>query len=138
MLPQQERPALPNLLRDLTSDVTALVRQEVALAKTELAQKASRVLKHLESMAVAGGVFLAAGITLLVAAVYGLTSLFNLFLPIGVAVWLAPLVLGLGLGLFGYVLFQKARRALSDESLSLDMTAETLQENKQWLSSRTN
>jgi len=138
MLHAQERPGLPHLLRDLTADVSALVRQEIALAKAELVQKASRIGGHVSSITVAGGVLLFAGIALLIAAVYGLTALFNQFLPLGVAVWLAPLVLALGLGFFGLGLMKKARRALAEETLSLTITAETLQENKQWLSSRTN
>jgi hypothetical protein len=138
MLHAQERPGLPHLLRDLTADVSQLVRQEVALAKAELVQKASRIGGHLGSIAVAGGVLLFAGIALLIAAVYGLTALFNQFLPLGVAVWLAPLLLAVALGFFGLGLMKAARRALAQETIALTITAETLEENKQWLSSRTN
>jgi hypothetical protein len=70
------------------------------------------------------------------AAIYGLTALFSLFLPLGVAVWLAPLVIAAGLGAFGYATFRKARQALSEDSLSLDETQESLRETKQWLSTR--
>jgi len=138
MLGTHERPGLPHLLRDLTTDISQLIRQEVALARAELVAKASRIGGHLGSMAVAGGVLFFAGIALLIAAVYGLTALFNQFLPLGIAVWLAPLVLAIALGFFGLGLLKTARRALADETLSLTMTAETLQENKQWLTSRTN
>jgi Putative Actinobacterial Holin-X, holin superfamily III len=131
-----ERPPLSQLLRDLTSDVSRLVRQEVALAKAEMAEKAARIGTHLAAIAMAGAVLIAAGLALLIAAIYGLTALFNLFLPLGVAVWLAPLVIAAGLGTFGYATLRKARQALSQESLSLDATAQSLQETKQWLSSR--
>jgi len=138
MEPTTERPPLTHLFRDLTADVSQLVQQEVALAKAELAQKASRIGAQIAAIAVAGGVLLAAGIALLLAVISGLTALFDLFLPVAVSVWLAPLVVAAALASFGYALFQKARRALARESLSLTETAETLRETKQWLSTRTN
>jgi hypothetical protein len=137
MLEEHERPAIPNLLRGISSDITSLVRNEVALAKAELAQKSSRLGHHAVTMTVAGGILLAAGLCLLVAAIYGLTALLDLFLPLGVAVWLAPLLLGATLGLVGWSRLQQARAAFTSEGFSLSTTAATLQENWQWLKSRT-
>jgi uncharacterized membrane protein YqjE len=137
MLREHERPALPHLLRDLTSDVTTLVREEVELAKTELTEKASGITRNLVSLVVAGGVLFAAGLVLILAAVYGLTALFDQVLPLGIAVWLAPLVLAIVIGIVGYSLFTKAKNALAREGFALSTTAKTLEENKQWLKSRT-
>jgi len=137
MLREHERPALPHLLRDLTSEVTTLVRGEVALAKAEVTEKASRLTRNLVSLVIAGGVLFAAGLVLILAAVYGLTALFNQFLPLGIAVWLAPLVLAIVIGIVGYSLLAKAKNALAHEGFALSTTAETLEENKQWLKSRT-
>jgi len=137
MLREHERPALPHLLRDLTSDVTRLVRDEVALAKAEITEKASRVAHNLVSLVVAGGVLFAAGLVLTLAAVYAMTALFDQFLPLAVAVWLAPLVLALVIGLVGYSLLTKATQALAREGFTLSTTTRTLEENKQWLKSRT-
>jgi hypothetical protein len=136
MLEEHVRPALPHLLRGISSDITTLVRDEVALAKAELTQKGQRLARHATAMAEAGGVLLAAGLALLLAAIYGLTAVLDLFLPLGLAVWLAPTLIGLGLGLLGWSRLQTARRAFTSEGLSLSETAETLQENKQWLKSR--
>lgn len=137
MLEEHSRPAIPNLLRGISSDVTALLRNEVALAKAELAQKGTRLSHHAIAMALAGGLLLAGGLSLLVAGIYGLTALLDLFLPLGVAVWLAPLLIGAVLGLLGWSRLKAARRAFTSEGLSLSTTAATLQENRQWLKSRT-
>ena len=44
--------SLGELFGDLTRDMSALVRQEVQLAKTEMTQKASKAGKDIASMAV--------------------------------------------------------------------------------------
>jgi hypothetical protein len=134
----EQRTSIPHLFRDLSADVSHLVRQEVELAKAEMTEKATRMTRRIASIAVAGGVLLAAGLALLAAVIYGLTALLDTFLPLGVAVWLAPLLLALALGAVGYGLLQSATAALKSESLAPTATVETLQENKQWLKSRTN
>jgi hypothetical protein len=136
MIGEPSRPALPHLLRDISADISTLVRNEVSLAKAELAQKSARLGHHTIAMALAGGLMLAGGLSLLVAVIYGLTALFDRFLPLGVAIWLAPLLVGTVLGLVGWNQLQKARSAFSSEGLSLSTTAASLQEYKQWLKSR--
>jgi hypothetical protein len=137
MLEEHSRPAIPDLLRGISTDILALVRNEVALAKAELTHKTTRLGHHAIGMAVAGGLLLAGGLSLLVAVIYGFTALLDLFLPLGVAVWLSPLVIGGVLALVGWSRLKAARSAFSSEGLSLSTTAATLQENRQWLKSRT-
>jgi hypothetical protein len=132
-----ERPALPHLIRDIGSDIAALVRDEMALAKAELTEKTLRVGRDVASMAVAGGILFAAAWALLLAAIAGLSALLAQFLPLAIAIWLGPLLLGIGLGLYGYRRYQSARRALASEHLALSATAATLKENKRWILSRT-
>jgi hypothetical protein len=138
MIPETETERIPvmRLLRDLSDDVSKLVRQEVALAKAELQDKISRLARNAATLAVGIGILLAAAVFLFHAALYGVVALFTLFVPVAVAVWLGPLVLAVVLGAVGFVLFHKALRALSQERLSLPQTAESLQENKQWLKAR--
>jgi len=64
--PKQER-SLGELLGDLTREITTLVRQEMALAKAEMSQKAAKVGKDVGFIA-AGGLVAYAGLLALVAA----------------------------------------------------------------------
>ena len=125
--------SLGQLLKELTSETTTLLKQEVNLAKTEMSEKASRVGTNLGSLALGGGVAFLGALALLAAAVYGLTSILDQFMSLGVAVWLAPLIIGLILAAVGYSLVNKALETLKRESLAPQRTTQSLQENKEWL-----
>jgi hypothetical protein len=125
--------SLGQLLKELTSETTTLLKQEVNLAKTEMSEKASRVGTNLGSLALGGGVAFLGALALLAAAVYGLTSILDQFMSLGVAVWLAPLIIGLILAAVGYSLVKKALETLKRESLAPQRTTQSLQENKEWL-----
>jgi len=132
----REERSIGQLLKELRDETTTLLRQEVDLAKTEMGEKASRVGKNLGSLAVGGGVALLGALALLAAVIYGLTSLLNQFMSVGVAIWLAPLIVGAVLAAIGYSLVQKALATLRQESLTPTRTTQTLQENKEWLKAR--
>lgn len=125
--------SLGQLLKELTSETTTLLKQEVSLAKTEMSEKASRLGNNLGELAVGGGVAFLGALALLTAAIYGLTSILDQFLSLGVAVWLAPLLIGLILAAVGYSLVKKALETLKRESLTPQRTTQSLQENKAWL-----
>lgn len=132
----REERSIGQLLKELRDETTTLLRQEVDLAKTEMSEKASRLGTNLGSLALGGGVALLGALALLAAVIYGLTSILNQFLSVGVAIWLAPLLVGLVLAAIGYSLVQKAVATLRQESLTPRKTTETLQENKEWLKAR--
>jgi putative Mn2+ efflux pump MntP len=132
----REERSIGQLLKELRDETTTLLRQEVDLAKTEMGEKAARVGTNLGALAVGGGVALLGALALLAAVVYGLTSLLSQFLPVGVAIWLAPLIVGLVLAFLGYGQIQKALATLRQESLTPRKTTQTLQENKEWLKAR--
>jgi xanthine/uracil permease len=132
MVVREER-SIGSLLKELRDETTTLLRQEVELAKTEISEKASRVGSNLGSLAVGGAVAFLGALALLAAVVYGLTSLLDQFMSLGVAVWLAPLIVGIVLAVIGYNLVQKALQTLRQESVTPRKTTETLQENKEWL-----
>jgi hypothetical protein len=83
-----------------------------------------------------GAMALAGGLALMLAAVYGLTALLDTFLPLGVAVWLAPLIIGGVLVMLGYGRIKKAMDDLKNTSLAPRQTTQSLQENKQWLKAK--
>lgn len=132
----QEDRSIGQLLKELRDETTTLLRQEVDLAKTEMGEKASRVGSNLGSLALGGGVAFLGALALLAAVVYGLTSLLDQFMSVGVAIWLAPLIVGLVLAAVGYSLVNKALATLRQESLTPRRTTQTLQENKEWLKSK--
>lgn len=128
--------SIGQLLKELTSETSTLLRQEVDLAKTEMTEKASRLGTNLGSLAVGGAVLFLGALALLAAVVYGLTSLLDQFMSLGVAVWLAPLIVGLVLAAVGYSLVKAALETLKRESIAPQKTTETLQENKEWLKTK--
>ena len=131
----QER-SLGELLKELSTETSDLLRKEVELAKTEFSEKASRVGTDVAGIALGGAMALAGGLALMLAAVYGLTALLDTFLPLGVAVWLAPLIIGGVLVLLGYGRIKKAVHDLKNTSLAPRQTTQSLQENKQWLKAK--
>jgi Putative Actinobacterial Holin-X, holin superfamily III len=133
---RDEQRSLGQILKELSSETSTLLRQEVDLAKTEMSEKASRVGSNLGSVAVGGAVAFLGALALLTAIVAGMVSLFDQFMDLEVAVWLAPLLVGIVLAAVGYGLIKKALETLKRESLTPRRTTESLQENKEWLKSK--
>jgi len=120
--PKEER-SLGELLKDLTQEITTLVRQEAKLAKAEMSEKASRIGKDLAFLA-AGGAVAYAGLLALIAAL--IIMLANMGLGWGGAALLVGLVVT-GLGGF---LVMKGLNALKQEDLVPRQTIESLKEDK--------
>lgn len=125
--------SIGQLLKELTQESSTLLKQEVDLAKTEMSEKASRVGTNLGEVAVGGAVALLGAIGLLLFAIFGLTSLLSKFMSPGIAVWLAPLIVGGILAAVGYSMIKKALATLKHESITPKRTTQSLQENKEWL-----
>lgn len=125
--------SIPHLLRDLRDEATTLLRQEVALAKTEMKENVSRMSSHAAQLAVGGFVAYAGVIVLLI----GIGHLLGALLIRGgmdpeVAQWLAPSIVGLVVALIGWAMLSKAKRALSHDDLTPRQTIDSLRDNKQW------
>lgn len=136
MQPLRDDRSLGQILRDLRDETSTLLRQEVDLAKTEMSEKAATVGSNLGSVAVGGAVAFAGALTLLAALTLGLISLMSEFMSRDVAMWLAPLLVGLVLAIVGYSLIKKALQALKQEGLAPKRTTQSLKENKEWLTSK--
>lgn len=117
--------SLGELFAELASDTGTLVRQEVALAKTELAQNAGRVGRHVGSLAVGGAVGYAALLALMAAAIIALGQVIPL--------WAAALVVGVAVAVVAWWLVSGALRALKETDLVPRRTVETLKEDAQWV-----
>jgi len=118
--------SLGELFADLAKESSVLVRQEVALAKAELTQKAGQVGKDIGFLAV-GGLVLYAGLLAIIAAIIILIG------SLGVPWWLSALLVGLIVAGAGYFLVQRGLQALKRENLAPQQTIETLKEDAQWV-----
>jgi tetrahydromethanopterin S-methyltransferase subunit G len=117
--------SIGELFADLAKESSVLVRQEVALAKAELTQKAGKVGKDIGFLAV-GGLVLYAGLLAIIAAIIIVLG------TIGVPWWLSALVVGLIVAGVGYFLVQKGLDALKRENIAPRQTIETLKEDAEW------
>lgn len=130
--------SVPELLKDLRDETTTLLRQEVALARMEMSDKAARVGRNLASLAVGALVLFAGFLVLLWAATAGLAAGLRALDP-GLAphtAWLAPLVVGALVLVVGLVLVSRAARTLKRTSVVPEKTVQTLKEDKEWLAKK--
>lgn len=126
--------SLTNLIKELRTETTTLLRQEVALAKSEMSEKVSRISRNSAYMAVGGVIAMAGLIVLLLALSAGLyVGLVAAGLSNMNAGWLAPLIVGVVTAIIGYVLIQKAISTIREESLIPERTKETLKDDTQWV-----
>ncbi len=123
MTEKQDR-SIGDLFSELASETSLLIRQEVALAKVELSQKANRVGKNVGFLLLGGAVAYAALLALLAAVIILLANI--------MAWWLAAFVVAVVVGIVAAVLISKALAALKKTDVAPRQTIETLKEDAQW------
>lgn len=133
MSTQKESNSIAALLHELRDETTTLLRQEVALAKAEMSQKASDLSGHAAKVAIGGFVAYAGLIVLL----FGLgdllaMALLNAGLGAEFVAWLGPSIVGLVVAMIGYLMFAHARKAMAGDKLVPERTLDTLRQNKAW------
>ncbi len=131
-----ENPSLPKLVAGLGRDTAHLVQEEIALAKAEIRETVRQMLRGVAMVAAGGAIAMVAAIVLVEALVRGVTSLLALGLSVGVAVWLGPLLVAGAFGSIGALVIAQGRSLLERASLGPDETKETIEEAKEWLTSR--
>jgi hypothetical protein len=121
------------LLSELRDESTTLLRQEVALAKAELGEKASELGHSAVGVAIGGAVAYAGGIVLLIGlgALAG-RGLARLGLSDDVATWFGFIIVGAVVALIGWSMLAKAKRALQPKNLVPRETMASLQDNQRW------
>jgi len=122
--------SLPDLLSDLTTQMSTLVRQEVELARTEMTSKATRAGRG-AAMIGAGGAVAYAGFLVLAAAVVAL------LVEIGLDLWLAALVVGIVLAAIGGLLAYQGQNTIKRTSLAPERTVQTLKDDAEWVRGQT-
>jgi len=140
MNPESSPPnSIPALLRDLRDESTTLLRQEVALAKTEMKENVSRMGTHAVTLATGGLVAYAGVIVLLIGVGHLLgAALVRMGLDAQIAQWLAPSLIGLMVAIIGWVMVTKAKNAMAHDDLTPQQTIDSLRDNKQWAENKLN
>jgi hypothetical protein len=125
--------SIAGLLRELRDETTTLMRQEVALAKTEIKENVSRMGGHAAHIAVGGFVAYAGVIVLLIGIGHLLGAvLVKAGMSDQLAQWLAPTLVGLVVAIIGYAMLAKAKSAMAHEDILPRQTIDSLRDNKDW------
>jgi hypothetical protein len=130
-IPTEAPPSMASLLGGIVSDVQALVRQEIALAKTEMLQEWDKAKTAAGSMAAGVAVLALGGVLLCVTVVCVLHEV--ALLPW----WASFLIVGGVLAVLGAVLYYTGRNKAAQVHVVPPQTAETLRENVQWIRNQT-
>ena len=120
-----ENKPLGDLFGDLASDMSNLVRQEVALAKVEITQKAKGIGKNVGYLVVGGAV----GYAALLAVIAAIIMLLDNYMP----AWGAALLVGILIAGISWLLIGKALNALQETEITPRETVETLKEDAAWV-----
>ena len=119
--------SLPDLIKELMTDVTTLFRKEVQLAKTEAGESIQKALEGVELLAIAAVLGIGAVGVLLAAVVSGVAALLISFgMGEAAASGVAALVVGGIVAIIAYVLFKRGMAVLRTDNLTLDRTAHSL------------
>jgi hypothetical protein len=131
----QEDRSLGDLFAELATETSQLVRQEVALAQTEITNKATRVGKQVGYLVVGGAVGYAALLVVLAAVTIGLTKLIAYLSGRSelTSATIAALIVGILVGIVAYSLVTSALAKLKETSLAPNQTIESVKEDAQWL-----
>ena len=120
----EERP-LGELLGDLVNETTTLVRNEVALAKVEITQKATKVGRNIGALVVGGAIAYAALLAIGAAII--------LLLARVMPAWVAAGIVGLIVAGVAWLMISKAITELQRMDLKPQETVESLKEDAQWI-----
>jgi hypothetical protein len=124
-----ERESAAGLLSRLFGDFGALLRNEVALAKAELAESSTRAKAGMIALIGAVATLLAGALALAAAIILGLAKV--------VEPWLAALIVGLAITIVGVLLLIGARKKLLPPHIEIDRTRAAVRNDVDVLARRT-
>lgn len=117
--------SLGELLSELSQETETLVREEIALAKAELSQKASQAGRDVGFLAAGGAVAYAGFLALIAALILGLGQL-------GLTWWVSALFVGIVIAAIGGYLVWKGIDDLRQGSVMPQETIKSVQEDVTW------
>jgi len=126
---QRDERSLGELFAELSRQTSALVHQEVNLAKAEMTQKAREVGRDAGYIG-AGGAVAYAGLLVLLAAIV-------LLLGVWIPMWLSALIVAVIVIGVGGFLIMRGRDGLTKTNLTPQQTVDTLKEDVRWAKEQT-
>jgi|ERR1700676_4779009 len=128
-MPRNDERSVSDVLQDIVGNLQDIVRSEISLAKAEIKTEAGKAANASKILA-AGAVFLFyAGGLILLAMVYALSTVLQ---P-----WLAALVVGALVLIFGAILISAGRRRMQVVHPAPERAIKNVKENVQWLKDQT-
>ena len=127
---QRAERSLGELFQELSQDTSALIRQEMALARTEMSDRVSAFGRDAALMGTGGVLMHVALLAATAAFIMGLTEL-------GVQGWLSALIVAVIFAVVGGVIIMSGRAAMKRRSLTPVETVDSLKETAQWLKKQT-
>ena len=119
---RQDDASIGGLLRQLTREVPELFTKELALAKAELQQSLTTLKAGIAAVAGGAIVLLAGFIIFLMAAVYGLGTMMQM--------WLAALIVGGITLIIGFIMLQSGKKQFEPSHFTPDRTLHAMQQDK--------
>jgi Putative Actinobacterial Holin-X, holin superfamily III len=127
--PEPRDQPITELVKDLASETSTLVRQEIDLAKAELTDRGKRAGK--------GAGMLAAGAVVALLALGALTAGLIAALDLAMPTWLAALIVTVVYGAIAGVLVQVGRKQVQEAAPPVpEETIDSVKEDVQWAKTR--
>lgn len=128
-----EEQSVGGLLKQLRDETTTLIRDEVALAKTEMREKAAVYGSNLGGL-IAGALTGYAALVIILLAVGSLITqgLLRLDMDPAMAHFVGLAIIGVAVAIISAILVSKAISKLKGESLVPERTVEALRNGKEW------
>ena len=127
MTVKTEHKPLAELFTELSHETRTLIKQEMELARIELSQKVTQIVKDVAALGI-GGILLYSGfLTLIAAIVLGVA----VFIPL----WLSALLVSILFIGMGAILLQKGRKDLVHMEMVPRKSTETFKETVKWAKS---
>ena len=130
--PRFDEPSLSSLVGGIINDFQLLMKQEVALARRELADELRKAKQALISLGIGVGVLAIGGLLL----IFMLVHLLNWAVP-AIPLWGSYGIIGGLLIVAGAALLLRARSKAEDIHVVPERTAETMKENIKWIQNPT-
>ena len=118
-------PSLGELFKELAQESSTLLKQEMALAKSEMRENLRSAVKDVAMMAAGGAVLMVGALVLIAFLVVLIGDLIDNY-------WLGALIIGLLFAIIGWVMLSRGKSNLADGDLRPETTIRTLQEDKRW------
>jgi putative superfamily III holin-X len=130
-IPADTSPSMSSLLGGIVSDLQTLIRQEVALAKTEILREWDKAKAAAGAMVFGAAVLAVGGLFLCLTVAAALHE--GARLPW----WASFLIVGGVLAVLGAVLYWTGRNKAAQVNVIPPQTAQTMRENVQWIRNQT-